>query len=155
VLSVTFSLLSTLLALLHVSKSSITLATTVLGNHGSKQRIPAHTLQSLLITLKSMCWCVELRPIDLLTGQHFSSQLLWKRAITYIKTSVRGDKSGRPCSTNNTDENKDSQWPYSGIRQTACEERDENKEHAGSQDIRQRLDKHRSIVCKLMCRSQA
>lgn len=64
-LPVPLCLLSTLLTLLHVSKSSITLATTVLGNHGPKQRVPTHTLQSLLVALKSMCWCVELRPIDL------------------------------------------------------------------------------------------
>jgi hypothetical protein len=65
--STSFCLFSTLLALLHVSKSGITLAATVLGNHGSKQRVSTHTLQSLLITFKSMCWCVELRPVDLLS----------------------------------------------------------------------------------------
>lgn len=60
-----FDLLSALLTLLHVSKSGITLATTVLGHHGSQKRISAHTLEILLITLKSVCWCVELGPVDL------------------------------------------------------------------------------------------
>lgn len=63
----TFGLLSTLLALLHVSKSSIAFTTTVLGNHGSKQRVSTHTLESLLVAFESVCWRVELRPIDLIS----------------------------------------------------------------------------------------
>lgn len=59
------NLFSTLLAFLHVSKSSIALSATVLGNHGSKKRISTYALQSFLITLKSVCRCVELWPVDL------------------------------------------------------------------------------------------
>ena len=58
-------LFSTLLAFLHVSKSSIALSATVLGNHGSKKRISTYALQSFLITLKSVCRCVEFWPVDL------------------------------------------------------------------------------------------